>query len=303
MVMAHNSVNLLEVEFPAYVDLEASLGCGQAFRWNESAFPGRPDMQVSYKGVIDSTAVFLGQKDPRTSTIQVAFAHGIDGSVVRKKILDYFSCFDDVETIERSLAMKGDIMATAVEFGRGLRILRQDPWECLASYILSVRKNIPAIKGNVANLAQALGRQAGLGEFRFPTAEAVLEAGTDVLRECGCGFRDKYLLDAAARVVWGDLDLGAVAGMPLEDARDALMKVKGVGPKVSACVLLFAYHRLEVFPVDVWIGRVMSRFYLDGSCDLKEAGDEGVRRFGPFAGYAQEHLYYYARNHFSAANL
>lgn len=301
--MIHSSVNSLEVEFSGYVNLEASLGCGQAFRWHRAAFPGRRDMQVSYKGVIASTAIFLGQKDSRTSTVQVALAPGIDGSAAKNKVLDYCSCSDDVEAIERSLTMKDDVMARAVEFGSGLRILRQDPWECLASYILSVRKNIPAIKCNVADLAQTLGRQAGLGEFQFPTAEAVLEAGSDVLRECGCGFRDRYLMDAAARVAWGDLDLEAVAQLPLEEARDALMKVKGVGPKVSSCVLLFGYHRLEVFPVDVWIGRVMSRFYLNGSCDLRAAADEGIRRFGPLAGYAQEYLYYYARNHFSAVNL
>jgi N-glycosylase/DNA lyase len=283
------------------VSLEATLECGQAFRWQRARFPGRSELPVAYRGVIGDLAVAVGQEDRVTNEILVAwqespeprsdFEDGVSDLVRR-----YFSDGDDIEAIEDRLSRSGGVMAEAVRHGRGLRILTQTPWECLASYVLSLNKNIPSISKTIEYLATCYGEPAGMGAFAFPAPEAIASQEVSSLRESKCGFRDKYLHDAAKKVALGELDLSLLESMPIALARQELMKVRGVGPKVADCVLLFGYHRLEVFPVDVWIARAVSRYFLDGKpASPGRVREYGERRFGPLAGYAQEHLFYWIR--------
>ncbi len=283
------------------VSLKATLECGQAFRWKPAAFPGRPALPVAYRGVIGELALAVGQTSPVTSEIYVAWdpsSVSLSGpSYVSQVVRRYFSDEDDIKTIEGVLSRSGGVMAEAVAYGRGLRILTQDPWECLASYVLSLNKNIPAISKTVEYLAGCFGEPAGMGAFGFPSPGAIASQDVSSLRQSRCGFRDKYLYDAAVKVLSGDVDLELVRSMPVEEARQELMKIKGVGPKVADCVLLFGYHRLDVFPVDVWIARAVSRHFMGGKkLGPREAREFGERRFGAFAGYAQEHLFYWIRN-------
>lgn len=238
--------------------------------------------------------MFVGQVDP--CVLKVGFPEGCDAENVRQVVLKYFSVQDDVSAIERKLADEDPVMRRAITFARGLRILTQDLWECLASYILSSHKTIPAISKNVGRLCEVFGEDAGFGEFQFPSPQSLLSGGMESLKGCGCGFRAGYLLDAAAKVTSLDLDLDSVSCMPLEEAKGELMRVKGVGNKVSACVLLYGYHRLEVFPVDVWVRRAMGRYYKGSPCTAEEAEDMGSSKFGPYAGYAQQFLFHYIRN-------
>lgn len=326
------ALRTVQIDLGSPVSLQATLECGQAFRWRRTSFPGRPDLAVAYRGVMPvavasvrsqarrsveaqvseeaevlgevpgragrSLAMIVGQDCQVTDRLTIAYDPGFASEAgVKHAALRYFSADDEVAAIERELSRKDPAMAEGIPFSHGLRILRQDPWECLASYVLSVNNSIPNIGRIVERLARCLGDEAGLGEQAFPSPEKVACQESEFLRQSKCGFRDRYLKDAAERVCAGEVDLGALARMPTEQACERLMRIRGVGPKVADCVLLFAYHRLEVFPVDVWIARAMSQFYLGGlRATPKAAREEGIRRFGAFAGYAQEHLFYRVRS-------
>lgn len=303
---ANRDLAAVDVDLGGPVNLAITLECGQVFRWRKTAFPGRPDLVVAYEGVIPvgdgrQLAVIVGQDADVTSKIVVAYEPAHAGRATHGSIADslkfYFSAQDDVQTIEESIRGFDSVMSSAVEQGHGLRLLQQDHWECLASFVLSINNSIPNITRIVENLAACLGDPVGLGRFSFPSPDRIHGQESAFLRQTKCGFRDRYLKDAAKRVVAGEVDLLALEVMPTEEARERLMSIRGVGPKVADCVLLLGYHRLEVFPTDVWIGRAMSRFYLGGrAVTPKIARDEGMRRFGPLAGYAQEYLFISIRN-------
>lgn len=327
------SLATLAVDLGGPVNLAASLECGQAFRWRKACFPNRPDLVVAYRGVIPvgsisvpahpgtapghqialpsgtaprQLAVCVGQAEPVTSKIVVAYdddyALHIAGrpEVAAEQISEavrlYFAADDNVAAIEAEVARLDPVISGAVKEAHGLRILRQDHWECLASYVLSINNNIPNISRIVEHFSSCLGEPVGFGLHSFPPPEKIACQDSGFLRQSKCGFRDRYLKDAAERVVSGEVNLADLELIPTEQARERLMRIRGVGPKVADCVLLFGYHRLDVFPADVWISRAMSRYYLGGrKVTPKMAREEGMRRFGPLAGYAQEYLFWMAR--------
>lgn len=188
--------------------------------------------------------------------------------------------------------MHGDeTMRRAMECGDGIRILRQDKWETLCSFIISQNNNIPRIKKIISSLCQALGEQIRAGErvfYSFPTPEKVASAGIEFLTSLKTGFRAKYIYDAAIR--FRELPLEDMEHMSFEEADVLLRQIKGVGPKVSSCVLLFAFSHLEAFPVDVWIKRVLQKYYTASPTPLD------IRSYG---GVAQQYLFYYERYGFS----
>ena len=177
-------------------------------------------------------------------------------------------------------------LAAAVDYGRGIRILRQDPWEAICSFIISQNNNIPRIKGLIAALSARAGEKIAEGVYSFPTAEAVAALGVDELRALKMGFRAPYIIDAAIKVSSGALDLAAVAALDTPEAEKMLCGVKGIGPKVADCALLFGFSRYDAFPIDVWIKRVIAKYF-----------DEGFdpRALGRYAGVAQQVLFYYER--------
>ncbi len=282
------------IPLPSPVNLRATLECGQVFRWKRCLFPGRPDLREAYKGVVGSVAIVLAKDQ---EGLRVAFdSSRVSEGEVEGAVAKYLSLRDDVPSFESRLRAMDPVMAKAVAFGSGLRIASQDPWEALASYILSANNSVPNISRIVDNLSARYGEPCGLGLRAFPTVEALASRTQTELRECKCGFRDRYLFDCAKKVSDGEIDLTSVGDMDPPSARDELTRIRGVGPKVADCVLLFGYHMLDVFPVDVWIARAMSVHYMGGrAVTPQEAREEGIRRFGPLAGYAQEHLFYSSR--------
>lgn len=177
-----------------------------------------------------------------------------------------------------------EILREAGNYAKGLRLLRQDPWEALCSFIISQNNNIPRIKGIVERLCAAFGKPAGSG-FSFPSAERLAALSVDDLAPLRSGFRAKYILDAAKKVAGGEVDLPAMASLPLEDARASLMTILGVGPKVADCALLFGSGRIECFPKDVWIKKVMAELF-HGTLPACAV---------PYAGIVQQYLFHYAR--------
>ncbi len=177
-------------------------------------------------------------------------------------------------------------MRLAVETGKGIRILRQDPWEALCSFIISQNNNIPRIKKIIAAMSEKYGEDLG-GAYSFPTAEALYQAGEEAIFALKTGFRAKYIFDAAKKVATGELDLSQVEkAESYEKAAEMLMSVSGVGPKVAACSLLFGFGRTDAFPIDVGIKRVIEKRFPSGL-------DHTV--FGDIAGIAQQYLFYYER--------
>lgn len=216
--------------------------------------------------------------------------------------IPYFDIETNYEHITHELASKDEYMAKAIEFGKGIRILRQDPWEMLISFIISQNKAIPHIKECLRNITANFGfpldELDGLDQhyYAFPSPKALARATEEELRACKVGFRAPYIMDACQKILNGDIILNDLYIMSTQEAREKLMTIKGVGPKIADCILLFAYGKGEVFPTDVWIKRVVEGLYFEGK-EVKPAEIQAFAAsyFGPLAGYAQQYLFYYGR--------
>ncbi|MDO4548010.1 MAG: DNA glycosylase [Clostridia bacterium] len=199
---------------------------------------------------------------------------------------DYFDLDGDYAAYENSVPAEDEFMLAAVSYGKGIRILRQEPWEMLISFIISQRKNIPAIRSCIAKLCERFGEKIE-GGYAFPTPASLARLDEAALAECSLGYRTGYILSAARMVDSGDLDLDSLYSVDYADMLARLMAVPGVGPKVARCVMLFGYHRLEAFPRDVWINRVVDTHY---------AGNFPEQLYPGFAGVMQQYAFYYARS-------
>lgn len=177
-------------------------------------------------------------------------------------------------------------LAAAMESGKGIRILRQEPWETLCSFIVSQNNNIPRIKKIIHAMCRAGAEISGGSETDFPAPKTLIKMGKDGLFALKTGFRAAYLYDAACKVDSGEIDLDAIKSMPTEKAAQELCKIKGVGPKVAACALLFGFEKHDCFPIDVWVKRIMSEYY---------GGEVSGSDFGEYAGLAQQYLFYHRR--------
>ena len=188
---------------------------------------------------------------------------------------------------ELKVTRGGDLkLFEAMETGKGIRILRQEPWETLCSFIISQNNNIPRIKKIISSLCKAGAELSGGSENEFPSPETLEMLGVDGLFALKTGFRAGYLYDAATKVLSGEVDLDAIFDMPYADAEKALCRIKGVGPKVAACTLLFGFGKLDAFPIDVWVKRVLAEYY---------GGEASGADFGRYAGLAQQYLFYHRR--------
>lgn len=201
----------------------------------------------------------------------------------------YLSLDTDYKTVRSemiSLRTGDSSLSAAMETGKGIRILKQEPWETLCSFIISQNNNIPRIKKIIDALCKKGAEISGDDEKVFPSPKTLIALGKEGLFELKTGFRAAYLYDAACKVDSGEVDLDRIRSLPLNEAEAELCKIKGVGPKVAACSLLFGFGKTEAFPIDVWVKRVMQEYY-GGNVDPSD--------FGPFAGLAQQYLFYHKR--------
>lgn len=198
----------------------------------------------------------------------------------------YFDLSEDYSHFLRAVPLSDGYLTQAARRSSGIRILRQDPWEVLVSFIISQQKNIPAIKRSVELLSRRYGVSLGEGVYAFPTPEALAEVPEEELLACSLGYRAKYIRSVALTVAEGKADLGTFDFMEDEALLCALMQFYGVGIKVAHCVMLFGFHRMSAFPRDVWINRVLQTEYPDGF---------PLERYEGFAGVIQQYMFYYAR--------
>ncbi len=270
----------------AEYDLAATLDCGQAFRWELR--------EEGWEGVILGRWVRLSQSGAtlRAATIRDPG----DWAWLR----EYLGLEEDLDAI-RATFPADPVLRAAAEACRGMHLLRQEPWECLASFILSSTKQIVQIRAIIGSLSARYGeRVAGPGRgpeaFAFPGAERLAGVSEAELRESKMGFRARYLQAAAAEVASGRLNLETLRGAALEEARAALMALPGVGRKIADCVLLFSLGFTRAFPVDVWVSRALRELYFPRRRPpARRILEFSERHFGPWGGYAQQCLFHATR--------
>jgi len=268
----------------AGLDLKRTLDSGQAFRW-------RWDGPVA-AGVLGRRVVRLTQAPGGVRLL------GADGDRVAAAVRRYLGVLPSRAHPRRAeTALREDrVLARILPHTSGISLLAQDPWETFISFIISQNNNIPKIMRSIEGLSRALGASLGDGVYAFPGPERLAAARMRTLAASSLGYRAPYVRTAARLVADGRLDLAALARAELEAAREALLAVPGVGEKVGDCVLLFGLGHRTAFPVDVWVRRAVEQLYFRGRrLRLDDIQAFARARFGPHAGYAQQHLFAYAR--------
>ncbi len=255
------------------LSLRETLDCGQCFRWREQG-------GGSFSGVVRGRAATVRMDG---DSLVISGAKEAD----RAMWADYFDLGLDYAKIKDELSRVHPVMADAVRYAPGIRILNQEPFEALISFIISQNNNIKRIAGIVHRLCGSFGGEIADGVYAFPTAERLAALSPDDLEPVRAGFRHRYIIDAAQKVADGTVDLEAIRALPYDEARTALMQITGVGVKVADCVLLYGLHRLDGFPLDVWMKRAMVVLF-DGM---------SPRAFGEYAGIAQQYIFHYSRMH------
>lgn len=271
------------------LNLIRTLQSGQAFRWT---------WQPDEDGGTVATAV-VGHDVVRVRQDGRGFwLLAPKGAPARDRVLRYFGLSGETQPLHRVEAAlhRDPVLARVLPSTRGLTILAQDPWEVLVSFIISANNNIPKICQSVERLARSLGQPLGHGVYAFPSPGRLAAARPHTLAACLLGYRAPYVRAAARLVADGRIQLDALSRAPLAEARERLLGVPGVGEKVADCVLLFGLRHTRAFPVDVWVQRAVERLYFRGrSRRLGEIRSFAEARFGQLAGFAQQHLFCYAR--------
>lgn len=261
--------------------------CGQCFRWNRES-------DGSYTGIAFGRAVNIKETD---GTVTIENCTEEDYSSIWA---DYLDMKRDYGMIKESLSEGDSVMKAAAAYGSGIRLLQQDPWETLISFIISQNSNIPRIKKCIEALCENFGRGIGVyrgaQRFAFPTPERLAGLTREELAVCRLGYRDTYIIEAAKAVA---ADAGSALysarGMSGADAERYIRSIKGVGPKVANCIMLFGLLKYESFPIDVWMKRIMHELYGFDQNDLRGMQAYAAEKFGEYSGFAQQYLFYYAR--------
>lgn len=284
----------------SHVNLATTLQCGQAFRWQAGA-------DGWFTGVVGRAVWRLRQAD-RTLEWQIeshasswprlqcqAVGRELDPPMSVQLVRTYLALDRSLPKIVATFPPDESLRRAVAEHW-GLRVLRQEPWECLASYIASSTKQIVQIRQIVGALAGRFGEPITDGHHAFPSAERIARASSRQLWDCKLGFRAKYLAAAARQVADGQLDLAGLSRMEYGHALEELLKLPGVGEKIANCVLLFSCGHDEAFPIDVWVERALCRLYFPRREVTKKKLREFVRgHFGPHAGWAQQYLFFSER--------
>jgi N-glycosylase/DNA lyase len=276
-------------------NLDVTLCCGQVFRWEKKG--------DWWYGVASDKAFKVRQVNAELDFVNVD----------EKFVENYFGLDDDLQEIRNRIGKDEHIRKALREFW-GLRIIKQDPWECLISYICATYKSIAAIRNMLFKLSKKFGEKMAFDDcdfYTFPAPEKLAKTSESDLMECGLGYRAKYVLATSKRILENDFSLESLRKMPYQQAKKELASFPGVGLKVADCVLLFSLGKREAFPVDVWVKRVILKHYAAhfpnqfiekilnhdslSNREYEKLNEFGRTYFGEYAGYAQEYLYHYER--------
>lgn len=286
--MKEQKMKLYEIDS---FELKDIFECGQCFRWNVQK-------DGSYTGVFGNNVLNI-KKQQENIIIQ-----GLCEGDIKKTVEEYFDLNRNYKKIKQKLSQIDKNMEMSVKYGQGIRILKQDLWETILSFIISANNNIPRIKGIIERLAKAYGNPItwqGKIYYTFPTIEQLKDITVKQYRELGLGFRDKRIYETIQMIVNQQVDLNNLQkNKNTLEVREQLLTLSGVGPKVADCILLFStLQRWEVFPIDVWIKRVMNELYIQQVDENKVSKTQiqkiATEKFGDLAGLAQQYLFYWKR--------
>lgn len=263
--------------------------CGQCFRWNEE-----PD--GSYTGIFGHNV--LNVKEEKDIVIT-----GICNGDIEDICKNYFDLDRNYEEIKETLSLIDDNMKESIKYGEGIRILNQDLWEMIISFIISANNNIPRIKGIIERMSAKYGQEIkfrGTSYYTFPTIDELSQASVKDLKDLGLGFRDRYVYETTKKIKEGKINLENLKQESTNDVRKQLLTLTGVGPKVADCIMLFStLKRFDVFPVDVWVRRVMNDLYIhnedETKVNKKQIQEIARDKFGALEGIAQQYLFYWKR--------
>ena len=288
-------------------ELKDIFECGQCFRWNEQE-------DGSYIGVIKNGVIQVkkekkickemnGAKEINKTKEIITFTGKCDGNL-QEIVEKYFDLKRDYEKIKSQLENIDEYLKTSIEYGKGIRILNQDLWETIISFIISANNNIPRIKGIIERISQKYGNEIEWNEkkyYTFPTPEQLKDVTVQEFRNLGLVFRDIRLYETTQMILNKEVDLEKLRKNPnTQEVRNELLKLSGVGPKVADCILLFSdLKRFDVFPIDVWVRRVMNDLYIKESDESKVSKAKieklAEEKFGDLKGLAQQYLFYWRR--------
>lgn len=265
--------------------------CGQCFRWNRQE-------DGSYEGIFRKNVCNIKKQNGDI------IIEGISPNNLAKEVEEYFDLDRDYEKIKTTLTKIDQNMKTSIQYGQGIRLLNQDLWETILSFIISANNNIPRIKGIIERLAKKYGSKIAWKEkdyYTFPSPEQLKNVTIQEYRNLGLGFRDKRIYETTQMVLNKQVNLNKMCETPNTfEVREQLLSLSGVGPKVADCILLFSIlKRLEVFPIDVWVRRVMNDLYIknkdENKVSKKQIEKFANEKFGDLAGLAQQYLFYWRR--------
>lgn len=264
--------------------------CGQCFRWNE-------EQDGSYTGVINKSVLNVNKQEEKI------IIKGISQKNLEEVVEEYFDLKTDYEKLKEQLANIDEHVKNSIVFGKGIRILNQDLWETIISFIISANNNIPRIKGIIERISKAYGEEIIWQEkayYTFPTMEQLAKATIEDLRKLGLGFRDKRVFDTTKLFLDQEITIEELQEeQEIESLREKLLQLPGVGPKVADCIMLFGLKRLEVFPIDVWVRRVMNELYIKQEDETKVSKKQietlAKEKYANLAGLAQQYLFYWKR--------
>ena len=282
----HEENNLVILEDTQNFDARAIFTCGQAFRWYE-------EKDGSF------TTVHLGRVLNVLNEDNRVVFKGTNLEEFKEIWVDYFDLNTNYKEIRKTLS-SNEILENAMEYGKGIRILNQNHFEMLISFIISANNMIPRIKKSIEVISMRYGKFICEDENRkyysFPTVEELSNATVEDLREFAkVGFRDKRIFDTVNMILNDKIDLNSFESLETDVLREELLKFSGVGNKVADCIMLFSYKRKEVFPVDVWIKRVMEELFIHKQMPVKKISSYANEIFKENAGLAQQYLFYYGR--------
>lgn len=286
----YNKVEKYVIENQDSFKLEDIFDCGQCFRWN------RQD-DGSYIGVIKDAVIKVEQNNNKITFL------GESDKDFESTIKYYFDLNTNYSEYKNKLSSIDEFLCESIKFGEGIRLLKQDLWECIISFIISANNNIPRIKKIIERMSEAYGEKIefdGKEYYKFPTPEALSKATVQDLRNLGLGFRDKRIYNTTKMILEKEVDLSKIENLDNTNLmREELLKLDGVGPKVADCILLFSLKRLDVFPIDVWVRRVMNDLYIhnenEEKVNKKELQKLAEEKFGCLSGLAQQYLFYWKR--------
>ena len=271
-------------------ELKDIFDCGQCFRWNKE--------EDSYTGIFECNVINVSKSGE--DVIFKGICKGDIEEVCRK----YFDIDRDYESIKKKLSKIDEHMKKSIEYGKGIRILNQNLWETIISFIISANNNIPRIKGIIERISEGYGEEIeynGKKYYTFPTVEQLSKASVSDLRKLGLGFRDVRVYETTQIILNKQVDLEYLQNeKDFNKVRETLLTLPGVGPKVADCILLFStLKRWEAFPIDVWVRRVMNELYIknedETKVDKKQIEKIAYEKFGDLAGLAQQYLFYWKR--------